>query len=86
MGVYVYPHENKSQTTRFQGIRRKHDTAILGFNGASNGFLTLKMPRKPVSENVVCVCDLLNILANFSILFCIQANSVDPDQTSRGAV
>ena len=27
--------------------------------------LTLKMPRKPVFENVVCLCHLLNILANF---------------------
>ena len=31
--------------------------------------LTLKMPRKPASENVVCLCHLLNILANFSNLF-----------------
>ena len=31
--------------------------------------LTLKMPRKPASENVVCLCRLLNILANFSNLF-----------------
>ena len=29
----------------------------------------VKMPRKPVSENVVCLCPLLNILANFSNLF-----------------
>ena len=28
--------------------------------------LTLKTPRKPTSENVVCFCRLLNILANFS--------------------
>ena len=49
--------------------------------------LTLKMPRKPASENVVCFCRLLNILANCSNLFCTQANSVDPDQTApRGAV
>ena len=27
------------------------------------------MPRKPVSENVVCLCRPLNILANFSNLF-----------------
>ena len=27
--------------------------------------LTLKTPRKPASENVVCLCRLLNILANF---------------------
>ena len=31
--------------------------------------LTLKMPRKPASENVVCLCRLLNILANYSNLF-----------------
>ena len=31
--------------------------------------LTLKVPRKPASENVVCLCRLLNILANFSNLF-----------------
>ena len=49
--------------------------------------LTLKAPRKPTSENVVCLCRLLNILANFSTYFCIQANSVDPDQTApKGAV
>ena len=28
-----------------------------------------KTPRKPASENVVCLCCLLNILANFSNLF-----------------
>ena len=50
-------------------------------------YLTLKTPRKPASENVVCLCRLLNILANFSTYFCIHANSVDPDQTApRGAV
>ena len=32
-------------------------------------YLTLKMPRKPASENVLCLCRLLNILANFSNLF-----------------
>ena len=31
--------------------------------------LTFKTPRKPASENVVCLCRLLNILANFSNLF-----------------
>ena len=30
--------------------------------------LTLKAPRKPAPENVVCLCRLLNILANFSNL------------------
>ena len=50
-------------------------------------YLTLKTPRKPASENVVCLCCLLNVLANLQTYFCIQANSVDPDQTApRGAV
>ena len=50
--------------------------------------LTLKVPRKPVSEKVVCLYRLLNILAYFSnLFFCIQANNVDPDQTApEGAV
>ena len=50
--------------------------------------LTLKMPRKSASENVVCFCRLLNILANFfKPIFWIQANSVDQDQTApEGAV
>ena len=32
-------------------------------------WLTLKMPRKSASENVIYLCRLLNILANFSNLF-----------------
>ena len=31
--------------------------------------LTLKAPRKTASENGVCLCRLLNILADFSKLF-----------------
>ena len=31
--------------------------------------LTLEAPRKTTSENVVCLCRLLNILADFSNLF-----------------
>ena len=39
------------------------------------------------SDMVVCLCRLLNILANFSNLFLHKENSVDPDQTApRGAV
>ena len=36
--------------------------------------LTLKTPRKPASENVVCLCRLLNILENFSNILsaCMQ--------------
>ena len=51
-------------------------------------YLTLKAPRKTASENVVCLCRLLNILANFSkLFFAYTANSVDPDQTApKGAV
>ena len=49
--------------------------------------LTLKTSRKSASENVVCLCRLLNILANFQTYFCTQANSVDPGQTApKGAV
>ena len=34
----------------------------------SSDKLTLKTPKKPAFENVVCLCRLLNILANFSNL------------------
>ena len=44
--------------------------------------LTLKAPRKTASENVVCLCRLLNVLASFQTYFCMQANSVEPDQTA----
>ena len=40
------------------------------------------MPRKPVSENVVCLCRLLNILAHFSNLFLLTGKLVDLDQTA----
>ena len=42
----------------------------------------VKTPRKPAAENVVCICRLLNILANFSNLFFAYRQSVDPDQTA----
>ena len=45
------------------------------------------MPRKPASETVICLCRLLNILANFTNLFLHTGKHVDPDQTApRGAV
>ena len=50
-------------------------------------YLTLKMPRKPASENlsVYVVCWIF--LQTFQTYFCIQANSVAPDQAApRGAV
>ena len=44
------------------------------------------MPRKPASENV-CLCRLMNILANFLNLFLHTGKHVGPDQTApRGAV
>ena len=47
------------------------------------------MHKKNIYNKVsfkLCLCCLLNILADFSN-FCIQANSVDPDQTApKGAV
>ena len=44
---------------------------ILNKTEAQNAkeYLTLKTPRKPASENAVCLCRLLNILANFPNLF-----------------
>ena len=49
--------------------------------------LTLKMPRKPASDNAVCLCLLLNMLANFSNRFLHTGKQVDPDQTApKGAV
>ena len=50
----------------------------------------IKAPRKTASENVVCLCRLLNILANFSNIFLLTGKqcgprsdySVDPDQTA----
>ena len=46
--------------TRLQWFKAVHESPI---------DLTLKLPRKSASENVVCLCRLLNILANFSNLF-----------------
>ena len=50
--------------------------------------LTLKTPRKPASENLSSVYVICWIfLLTFQTYFCIQANSVNPDQTGpRGAV
>ena len=35
----------------------------------SHSIVSVKIARKPASENVVCLCRLLNILANFLDLF-----------------
>ena len=45
--------------------------------------LTLKAPRKPASENVICLCSLLNILANFSNLFLHTDKQCDGHQYSQ---
>ena len=64
---------------------KKNKTNIANLLSAESALIAC--PRKLASENIVCLCRLLNILANFSNLFCIQANSVVPDQTApRGAV
>ena len=47
--------------------------------GVSEELLTLKMPRKPAYENVVCWI----FLQTFQTYFCIKANSVDSDQTAK---
>ena len=43
--------------------------------------LSLKAPRKTASENVVCLSSAEYSCKLFKPIFCIQANSVDPDQT-----
>ena len=49
--------------------------------------LTLKKPRKPASENVICMSPAEYSCKLFKLFFCTQTNSVDPEQTApRGAV
>ena len=43
--------------------------------------LTLKMPRKPASENVICLWRLLNIFANFSNLSLHIGKQCGPEQS-----
>ena len=63
---------------RYTGYREITDRAVLDLqcnniiNLLSAGF-ALKAPRKTASENVVCLCRLLNILADFSNLFLHKA-------------
>ena len=44
----------------------------------SDIFLALEMPGRPTSENVICLCCLLNILANISNLFLHTGNQCGP--------
>ena len=48
--------------------------------------LTFKAPRKPASENVVCLCHLLNILANFSNLFLHTGKQCGPRSDCRSSL
>ena len=56
------------------------DSAVVSFwqKNVYKYWLTLKAPRKPASENVVCLCRLLNILANFSNLFLYTGKQCGP--------
>ena len=52
-----------------------------------NLLLTHKAPRKTASENVVCLSSAEYSCKLHKAIFCILANSVDPDQTApKGAV
>ena len=81
-------HEMSSLTFPFIQKPKKFSAACAISTLRVDDILTLKAPRKTASENVVYLCRLLNILADFlKKYFCIQANSVDPDQTApKGAV
>ena len=57
--------EDSDQTVHSQNLIRIFTGCTLN----SQRSLTLKAPRKTASENVVCLCHLLNILADFSNLF-----------------
>ena len=63
--------KNNMSSSPYLGVRKYYlDTPISMSCGEQWWFqLTLKTPRKPASENVVCLCRLLSILANFSNLF-----------------
>ena len=50
------------------GVRRFRVNMVPGIL-KNDKILTLKGPRKTASENVICLCCLLNILADFSNLF-----------------
>ena len=59
--------QNLSYLSKLQTIDGPSDISYLHVEIRT--ILTLKMPRKPASKNIVCLCRLLNILANFSNLF-----------------
>ena len=71
LNVYLFPLK-----AHWNAISRWAEMITFALSGGmsksplkNSKLLTLETPRKPASENVVCLCRLLNILANFSNLF-----------------
>ena len=60
---------NKKNINIFGWKKKKHLICIYATSVPFWCKLTLKAPRKTASENVVCLCRLLNMLADFSNLF-----------------
>ena len=60
---------NHQLVQHFQTITSESSGHIKTYLDTYFNELTLKAPRKTASENVVCLCRLLNILADFSNLF-----------------
>ena len=75
MSYHIFLLRNKERVSTFQ-LKKKMS------------YLTLKTPRKPASENVVCLCHLLNILAKFSNLFLHTGKECGPrsDCSSRSSL
>ena len=61
---------NSKQNNNFNKKKKKKQQKKKNrLRSTKANILTLKTPRKPASENAVCLCLLLNILANFSNIF-----------------
>ena len=67
--TYMYILWNLLHKTSAPTINKGFFLINLNYNIHHYKLLTLNAPRKPASENVICLCRLLNILANFSNLF-----------------
>ena len=61
--------DNKMSAFEGDGAFKQTLVKHMLFGFPMSACLTLKAPRKTASENVVCLCRLLNILADFSNLF-----------------
>ena len=55
--------------TKNRTVTEEPHPGTISSKTTGNRHLTLKAPSKPASENIICLCRLLNILANFSNLF-----------------